>query len=227
MATKVNWWLGGAAGSVGSRTGLPIDGAPATTAERSVRALLGVAALASLALLVRPWYEPVNDAALYISTARSIAAGEGYQYLGIPFTVRPPGFSLLIAPIVTFAEGDFFALNLFVSLLGVTTVFLLFFHQRSRLGWPLALLTALLVWLNAAFQRRCNTVLSDVPGAAALLACLLVARWSERRPSPRRDVVLGLAIGLSAYVRVANLLLVGAIILARMLRSHCVPSRLE
>jgi len=205
-------------GGVGAETGVSVGAAPATTAEKWVVGLVGVAVLASLTFLVHPWYEPANDAALYISTARSIAAGEGYRYLDIPFTVRPPGFSLLLAPIVAFTQSNFFALNAFVSLLGVVSVILLFFHQRSRLGWQIALLTALVVWLNPAFQRLCSTVLSDVPGLAALMASLLVARWCEKRPSPGREVVLGLAIGLAAYVRVANLLLVGAIGLARLLR---------
>ena len=194
-------------------------GGGASSAERWVVGIAFAAILASLGFLVHPWYELSNDAALYISTARSIAAGEGYRYLDIPFTVRPPGFSLLIAPIVAFAPGSFFALNLFVSLLGVSTAVLLFCHERSRLGWPLALLTTLVLWSNPAFQRLCNTVLSDVPGVAALLASLLVARWCEKQPSRGRDVVLGLAIGVAAYIRTANLLLVGAIALARVLRS--------
>src|SRR5215831_18804377 len=69
---------------------------PATLA---LVALLFVA-LSSLFWLVPPWYEAgdeTNDASIYIACAKSMLAGEGYAYLGEPFTVRPPGFSALIA----------------------------------------------------------------------------------------------------------------------------------
>ena len=47
---------------------------PWSAAER--RAALGLAALllGSLPFLVHAWYDPVNDAAMYIATARSLAA---------------------------------------------------------------------------------------------------------------------------------------------------------
>ena len=57
--------------------------------------------VASLFWLVHPWYEATdetNDASIYLLTAKALAAGEGYSYLGAPFTIRPPGFSALIAP---------------------------------------------------------------------------------------------------------------------------------
>ena len=48
--------------------------------------------LVSLAWLVLPYFEISNDASLYILTAKSLLAGEGYSYLGQPFIIRPPGF---------------------------------------------------------------------------------------------------------------------------------------
>jgi hypothetical protein len=170
-----------------------------------------------LGLLVHPWYDPKNDSSMYIAAARAIAAGDGYSYLDVPFHLRPPGFSLLIAPIVGILGTNFLALNLYVSLWGVAGVVLLFFHQRTRLGWPLALLVMLAVWLNPAYQRFCTQVMSDVPGTTLLLACLLLERWAARVPSWKRDLVLGASIGLAAYVRAINVLLVPAILVARIL----------
>ena len=60
--------------------GARVEGGVGST-EKWVVGFAGAAVLASLTYLVHPWYELSNDAALYISTARSIAAGEGYQYL--------------------------------------------------------------------------------------------------------------------------------------------------
>ncbi len=183
-------------------------------------AALVAIALASLAWLVHPWYEAsdeTNDASIYIACAKSMLAGQGYAYLGEPFTVRPPGFAALIAPLLAWRGLDFRALNLLVSLFGVVLVALLFVHARARIGTLLAFLVAAAVWFNDGFRALCCQVMSDVPGAALLVACLLVERWASRKRSWKRDILLGVAIGLSAYVRSIVILLVPATIAARIL----------
>ena len=175
--------------------------------------------LASLPLLVHPYFEAnddTNDAAMYIACARSILAGEGYAYLGQAFTIRPPGFSVLIAPLIALRGVDFLALNVFVSLFGVAACALLFVWARPRLGTALAIAVSGTLWLNPTFQTFCNRVMSDVPGATILFGCLLVARRAEKRRSVANDVLLGLAIAAGAYVRSITILLVPAVIAARM-----------
>ncbi len=175
-------------------------------------------ALASLPWLVHGWYEAgdeTNDAAIYVASARALLAGEGYSYLGEPFTVRPPGMSVLLAGIFAWRGADWHAVNLAVSLTGVACVAFLYAHARRRIGVVLAALVALAVWFSTPFQTLCNQAMSDVPGAALLFACLALERWADARPSTRRDVVLGLAIGLSTYVRSVTILLVPAIVVAR------------
>lgn len=179
--------------------------------------LLALLLLADLLYLVHPWYERDRDASVYISTSRALLSGEGYSYLGTPFIIRPPGYPVLIAPVVAFLETDFFALNLFMSLFGSAGILLLFWYQRPRLGWWLAMLAAVAVWLNPCYQRLCNQVLSDIPGLTLLLTCLLLQRWSSRRPTWQREFLLGVAIGISTYVRSIVILLVPAIIAARLL----------
>ena len=177
-----------------------------------------VIACTSLAWLVHPWYERANDATLYLLTARSLANGDGYSYLGEPFTVRPPGFSALLVPFVRGAHVDFHAVNLYVSAYGVACLAFLFALSRKRLGAWLAFALCLALWFNPAWQRLCNTVLSDVPGTALLLACLLVEHEFGRahRGSWTRDALLGFAVGLASLVRSMNVLLVPAIACARV-----------
>jgi 4-amino-4-deoxy-L-arabinose transferase-like glycosyltransferase len=178
---------------------------------------LTVGLLASLAWFVHPWYDPTNDGAMYILAGRSLAAGEGYSMLGEPFRIRPPGFAVMIAPILALRGTDFFALNLLVSLFGVGGCLALFAFARPRVGWPLAWLVALVLWLNPGYQLLCNQAMSDVPGTTLLVLCLVAERWAARSPGWRRDLALGLLIGLSAYVRTVDILLVPAILGARLL----------
>jgi hypothetical protein len=190
---------------------------PWSRAERVLVAVFALVVIASLPLLVHPWYDPMNDAAIYLWTAKALAAGDGYTFLGTPFVMRPPGFPLLLSPIVALRGFDFHALNLFVASWGVLTLLLLHLVLRTRLGWAASLCLCALLWLNPGYQTLCNQVMSDHPGLALLLCALLADRACARTPSLRRELLLGVVIGLSTYVRSANALLVPAILCSRVL----------
>ncbi|MBI5434439.1 MAG: hypothetical protein HZA52_16515 [Planctomycetes bacterium] len=180
--------------------------------------VLGVLMVGALPWLVNPWHPAMpgaRDAAMYLACAKSLVAGEGYSYLGEPFVIRPPGMSVLLAPLVATRGFDFAAVNVLVSLFGVAAALALFAWSVPRVGEWVAAALALTVWWNGLFQEFCNRAMADVPGLAALLGCLLVARWAAREPSWRRELVLGLAIGASASLRTAALLLVPALVLER------------
>jgi hypothetical protein len=191
------------------------DGAPWTRAERAVFAVLIAGLCASLFHTVHPWYDEATDAALYVLTARSIAAGEGYTYFGVPFIIRPPGFSLLIAPFAAYPT-NFLLLNTLVSLSGVACVALMFAFYRPRLGAAVTFGLCVSVWLNPIFQQLSTQVLSDVPGAALVFAALLLDRAARRRPTLARHALLGLCIAGGLYVRSVCTLLVPAVLLARL-----------
>ena len=93
------------------------------------------------------------DAAIYIGGAQSLAHGDGYSYLGVPFVLRPPGLSVLLLPVVSFFDSDFWAFNLYISLFGVVGVLLFYQFLRQRVGWGLAALTATALWLNPAYRQ--------------------------------------------------------------------------
>ena len=156
-------------------------------AERAIFAVFVACLFASLFFFVHPWYDLTVDGSIYIVTARSLATGEGYRYLGEPFQVRPPGFPLLIVPFLGGLKQGFFALNFFIACFGAAGVLLLFWHAQPRLGFGLALLTAAAVWLNPNYQRLSTQVMSDIPGTTLLLLCLLLERWASARPSWPRD----------------------------------------
>jgi len=160
---------------------------------------------------------------MYIATARALAAGEGYSYLGEPFRIRPPGFSLLLAPLFALFGTSFTLLNVVVSLFGVVLVTALYFFCVPRIGWFLAVLVALCVWANPGFQRLCNQVMSDVPGTAMVLVCLLAERRLQARAvfgdgGWRRQLLFGLGLGVVVHLRSSALLLLPALLVARGVR---------
>jgi hypothetical protein len=192
-----------------------------TRSEKLFVAAAVLLLFASFSSLVHPWFVRDADSSMYLATARSLADGEGYRFLGAPFVVRPPGFSLLLAPVVA-ARGvtDFLWLNGMVAFTGALGVMAAYGLARPRLGWPLALAAAAGLWLNPGYQRLATSILSDVPGTAAALGCLW---WATRLP-PHGErvgvgpiVLLGLAVGLSVWIRSANLLLVPALALGGVL----------
>jgi hypothetical protein len=195
----------------------PSMGAGPRQLEVAVLVTLVVVLGASLPLLVHPWYDPTNDGSMYIATARALAAGQGYSYLGQPFVIRPPGFSCLIAPFLAWRGTDFAALNALVSVLGAVGILLFYAWGRTRLGPLLAGLMALVLWFNPGYQRLCNQVMSDVPGWTALLATLLFARRWRQAPTRPGTVLLGVAIALSSLLRSGNLLLLPALLVSEPL----------
>jgi hypothetical protein len=188
-----------------------------TPTQRLILGAFAAGLLASLCYFVHGWYDLTVDGSIFIVTARSIAAGQGYTYLGEPFLVRPPGLPLLIAPFVAGGGTNFFVLDFYMGMLGAAGVLLLYAFARPRVGFGLALLLALALWLNPGYQRLSMQIMSDVPGMTALLACLVVERWARSNPSAGREIVLGLCIGLAAYLRTLSILLVPAIIVSRLL----------
>lgn len=189
-----------------------------STPDRVALSVLLGSLAAMLAWLVHPWYDPMNDASIYISTTRALIAGDGYSHLGMPFQLRPPGFPFLLAPLLQVSGSNFYAMNLYVASFGCGVVILLYCWARPRLGWLLSLLCCLLVGTNPVFLRLCNQVMSDVPGVFFVLAALIIARECERKPSLGKEVLLGICIGVSAYVRVLGLMLLPAILLDRLIR---------
>lgn len=184
--------------------------------------LLILLTVVSLYWFVDAYFEPMWDAVLYLLTTRSLIAGDGYAVFGDAFTLRPPGFSLLLAPVMAVFGTDFLVLNLFVSLLGILAIALIFVFFHRRLGSAVAFALCVTLWISPQYQGLCNVALSDTVGLAAVIGCLLLDRWAAEHRSVRRDILLGIAIGCSLYLRSSCLLLVPAIALSRLINRRTV-----
>lgn len=198
------------------------DQVPWDRSTKIVFFALAAVLLASLPWLVHPYYEAnieTNDASMYILSAEALLSGQGYAYVGQPFTVRPPGMSVLLAPILAWRGLDFGAMHLLVNLFGAAGILALFAWIRPRVGAFVAAALGLLVWLNPGFRHFSNEVMSDVPGVALTIVLFLLERRSDRARSWKSEALLGAAIGLTSYVRTILILVLPAIVMARMWRN--------
>lgn len=188
---------------------------PARTRGRLGLALILALGLLTLPLAVHPWYDPTPDGSLYLITARSLLDGQGYTIFGEPFHLRPPGFTFLLLPVLA-AGGRFAAIHALVSVLGVLGLAALYVLQRPRIGGALALAAALILAVTPGYRVLCNQVMSDVPGFALMVGCLLLERRVSRRPSAAGEILLGACIGTAAAVRTVVVLLLPAILASRV-----------
>lgn len=187
--------------------------------RRALLALIGLA-LATLVVFVDRNFQSMWDAVLYVLTTRSLLAGEGYAVYGEPFTLRPPGFSLMLAPVMALGgDHGWLALNLFTSALGIVAIALLFVLLRARLGLSVAFAACFGLWISPQFQGICQVTLSDGAGLAALFACLLVDRRARRTGTLSWDLALGLSIGIALYLRTVAILLIPAIVVSRLVEA--------
>jgi 4-amino-4-deoxy-L-arabinose transferase-like glycosyltransferase len=185
--------------------------------------LLALVLAASLIWRVHPWYDGEADSSMYILSARSLLRGEGYACLGIPFIARPPGYPVLLTPVLALFGTDFTALNIYSSLFALGAALLLYCQLEVEVGALLAAAVALFVWFSPVYERMASQPLSDMPGLVLILATLCLERAWRHRPSVSRDVLLALLIGAATYVRSVCILLAPAIVLSRWLRRPEAP----
>lgn len=180
-------------------------------------------ALSILLFCVERAWRPEWDSALYLLTARSMAEGHGYIYLGEPFLLRPPGLSWFLSLFYGDAGFDHGLLNglmVFSAALAVGAVYLLL---RGRLGRAAALAAALLMGTSAVFVGQLNWILSDMPFVALYLPAMFLFERALAEGTARRRAQLTAGLGGSLllvaaiYLRTPGALLLPGVVLASFL----------
>lgn len=146
------------------------------------------------------------DGTSYIRLARTFLGGPPYQ------TAQPPGYPLLITPLLALLKGDgVLAARIIALVCGVGLLVPLYLLGRRLLGAPWALAAGLAMALSPLAARYSIVTMSESP--YMLLAILtMLAAWSDRA------ILTGLAGGLAFHVRPEAMLLTGAAALLKGLR---------
>ena len=137
-------------------------------------AAIAIYGVCAVAFWAEPDWRPEWDSALYFLTARSLAEGGGYRYLGEAFFLRPPGLSwfLSLFPLGVGGDPAFALLNRVFMLSATAVVAAVYVAFRRDYGRGWALVIALLTGTSPIFVDRLNFILTDLPFLALLFLAL-------------------------------------------------------
>jgi hypothetical protein len=199
---------------------------PSSATTRAVTAALllslGTFCVLAVARFAESDWRHYVDSAIYLLTAKSLALGDGYTYLGRPFFVRPPGLSWVLSHGV--AEGfDFATLNLFIQVCVAGTLLVLLLALSRIHTWAGAALVCLLFAVNPLALEAHNEILAEYP----FMVLLFAAAWllADRGPAGARlQAGLGTALlgavllAAAAHFRTIAILLLPGLVLIDLFR---------
>lgn len=168
----------------------------------SARTLLGGAALAAVAsalrLLVAWRREGIDvDGVVYLANARAIAAGDWSALV----VLHPPGYSLFLAPFVSWASDPEWTARVVSALLGglwvIATLWLARETTDERVGWTAAALVAVMPSAVEAGTR----VLAEAAAGLVLTLFLAALARCVTAPSWPLTVIVGLLGGFATLTR--------------------------
>ena len=175
------------------------------------RALVLASALAVLVVYLAgvacKWW-PTPDSALYLAFGRSLAEGQGLVFNGDPRVLVSPGLPVLLAGLMRIFGVNFYAINLFMTLVGLAAVWLIYLIisqlSNHRTGLGVALVTA----FSYRFYQSAHEILSDMPFVLAFWAMLYCVFRFQRGRWPWLALA-GLFAIAGVMIRVPCLLVIG------------------
>ena len=147
---------------------------------------------------VSPYWIPQRDSALYMTLARSLARGEGFQEgPGVPHTLVYPGFPLILAGVMKLFGERMFFMNLCVTLMGMGCIALTYLVMKPWLEKRVAMLVAFLTGSTHTLLNYSGVLITDVPHLFFTLLSLWLIQLTWFAGSARRRLLAGLCAGVS------------------------------
>ena len=109
------------------------------------------------------YWKPFWDSAIYISLAKSLAAGNGYYYMGLPHAKYPFIFPLMLAPIIKVCGLNFFIMRLLIIVLTISSFYLIYILFKKCTDEGMALAIMLLTGFSSSLLHLSTWILSEVP----------------------------------------------------------------
>ncbi|MFY9611128.1 MAG: hypothetical protein WAU45_21275 [Blastocatellia bacterium] len=174
-----------------------------------------------------------HDDSMYVTTARSLAEGQGYRIISLPYepaaTKYPPFYPFLLSLI--WRSNSHFPenVNAMVALSGIATLIFLsmiwqyFTRQGYATRWQ-ALLIVAMVAVNWRIVIYATGVYSEMIYAAlSLVALFLAEELGKSRESRVLGLTLGLVLGVAFLTRSTGVTLLMAVAVYSLLRRKIRP----
>ena len=129
---------------------------------RHQRAAVALVVILYLAVVSPHWFI-TSDSALYLMLGENLAAGEGYTLFGRPHAHVPPGFPLMIAALTRLGLGGMLCLNLFMTVLGLATLWLSYKLLREHVAASAAAIATLALAVSYDMYAHSAMQLSEIP----------------------------------------------------------------
>lgn len=163
---------------------------------------------------IREGHDWGDDFSLYIRHAQNIARGEPYGETGYIYNPQnpavgprlyPPGFPLLLAPVVGNFGLDLRPMKLLVLAFFLGSLLMMILLFRNLLSTPYVAVLVLIVGLNPFFWELKDHVLSDVPFLFfTLLSLYFFSQADTAHPLAGRRATLAVLSGVTAYAAYAT-----------------------
>ena len=166
--------------------------------------------------------ELTHDSGIYILLAQSLVNGEGYQEIyevgPSPHTKYPPGFPLLLAPVVYLFDLNFWAMRLLITGLGVVALYAVYILFRRLAGDKMALTVLVLTGVSPGIWFYSQSILSEMPYLLfSFMGLFCLQRYQEEQGRiSGKGWVAALTVGAASLTRTIGvaLLLGGVVYLA-------------
>jgi hypothetical protein len=163
-----------------------------------------------------------DDFAQYLHQAKNITQEKNLNETGYLFNkdyfigpiAYPPGFPLLLAPIVNNFELDFKVLNYYMSLFWLLSCFFGFLILRARLSFFSSMAITLIIAYNPQMINFKTEVVSDYPFTCFSLIVLFLL---NQKPSILLSILTGLLIGFLIHIRSIGIIMVPVFIIHQLL----------
>lgn len=201
----------------------PDKTAPACHTKRVLPLALALLLFAPLLFLnIRSDHDWGDDFAQYLAQAENIAQHKPMHQTGYVYNefypslgprAYPPGFPLIIAPMVKYWGNHITPYNYLTSIILLLTSLLTVVFLKRQSGWLPALAMSLMVFYNPYVIELKAEVMSDIPFALLVILFLLLTAARKTPASAVTWIISGLIAGFAIAVKTAGMILPAGLVM--------------
>jgi len=153
------------------------------------------------------YWKPFWDSAIYISLGKSIAAGNGYYYMGLPHAKYPFILPLMLSPIIGLFGLNFLLMRLLIIIFAIGSIYLTYILFKKVTDEGTAFSIMILTGFSSILLHSSTWILSEIPYMFfSLCAIYSITSYSkERKCLARAGLLTSLFLMTAIFTRVMGI----------------------